>query len=170
MKVSEAFPSNYLKAADIEKDTTFTIRIVQMEDLGDDKKPVAYFNEVDKGFVLNKTNATTIQELYGGEMTDWTGKKITLFATEVAYQGKQTMAIRVRLKPVEAVSDIPGSVDWDEWYRLVEKANDLGLPATALVDPPDDVTLAGMRKIIARLKQKVETAEAKLVASEQVAE
>lgn len=165
MKVSEAFPSNYLKAADVEKDTTYTIRLVQMEDLGEDHKPVAYFNEVDKGLVLNKTNATTIQELHGSEMNDWTGKKVTLFATEVAYQGKQTMAIRVRLKPaVEVVTDQPDEEAWDKWFALTDKANIVGVD---VVEPPDGTTLAGLHKLYAQLRRKVEAVETELASGGQ---
>ncbi len=102
MKISEAYPSKTLKADDIQEDTTYTIREVQMEKLGSgddaDTKPVVYFEEVEKGFVLNKTNASTIEKLHGDDTDDWIGKKITLFATEVDFQGRQTMAIRVRMR------------------------------------------------------------------------
>jgi hypothetical protein len=106
MKLTDAFPSNYLKAGDLDEDQTYTIAGVTIETLGQGKnaeqKPVLSFKETDKTFVLNKTNGKTISSLYGDEMDDWTGKKITLFATEVEFQGEQTLAIRVRLKkPVQ---------------------------------------------------------------------
>jgi hypothetical protein len=98
MNIDQAFPSNYLKAANIEEDTTLTIGSVTLETIGEDKRPSVHFDNNDKGLVLNKTNASTIKGLYGSETDDWTGKKITLFATEVDYQGKQTMAIRIRMR------------------------------------------------------------------------
>ena len=98
MNIDTAFPSNYLKAADVDEDTTLTIRDVKIEKLGDDERPIAYFDEIDKGLVLNKTNANTIKGMYTSDTDNWTGKKITLFATEVDYAGKQTMAIRVRMR------------------------------------------------------------------------
>lgn len=103
MDINEAFPSKWLKATEFEEDMILTMNIVQMEDIGqgEDKetKPVLYFKETDKGLVLNKTNATTITTLYGSNTTKWGGKKIALFPTEVAFGGKQTLAIRVRMKP-----------------------------------------------------------------------
>jgi hypothetical protein len=48
--------------------------------------------------VLNKTNNSTIIGLYGSETDDWIGKKIALFSQEVDFQGKQTMAIRIRMR------------------------------------------------------------------------
>lgn len=98
MNIDNAFPSNYLKAADIEEDTTLTISDVKIEKLGDDERPIVYFEENEKGLVLNKTNASTIKGMYTSDTDNWTGKKITLFATEVDYAGKQTMAIRVRMR------------------------------------------------------------------------
>jgi len=98
MNIDQAFPSNYLKAADIEEDTTLTIGSVTLETIGEDERPIVHFDNNDKGLVLNKTNASTIKGLYGKDTDDWTGKKITLFATEVDYQGKQTMAIRIRMR------------------------------------------------------------------------
>src|SRR5688500_9223445 len=103
MNISTAFPSKYLKAAELEADTVFTIDRIEMENVApqgkpDEIKPVVYFQEDERGVVLNKTNSETISSLYGPETDDWVGKQITLFATEVDFQGKQVLAIRVRLK------------------------------------------------------------------------
>jgi len=49
--------------------------------------------------VLNKTNANTIANLYGPKISNWTGKKIALFTTEVSYQGATMLGIRIRLRP-----------------------------------------------------------------------
>lgn len=107
MNIDTAFPSNYLKAADIEGgDMVLTISKVVMETVGDDEKPIVYFAEMDKGLVLNKTNANTIKGLTSSPNTDdWVGKRISLFATEVDFQGKQTMALRVRMRPPDAAPE-----------------------------------------------------------------
>lgn len=97
MNIDSAFPSNYLKAADIgEAKPTVTIKEVVMETLGEDRRPVLYFVGKDKGIVLNKTNATNIREAYGPDTDDWTGKKVTLFTTWVDFQGRSVEAIRIR--------------------------------------------------------------------------
>ena len=97
--VSEAFPSNYLKAADLNNRTVkVKIDKVVFEEIGQnkDKKPVMYFNKVQKGLVLNKTNATEIAAKHGDQMEGWTGKEIELFSTMVPFQGQNVPAIRVR--------------------------------------------------------------------------
>jgi hypothetical protein len=105
MDMNKAFPKKYLSANDVtgEGDLVLTISDVAMELLGQgdeaDTKPVVYFQEAEKGLVLNKTNAGTITGLYGPETDDWAGKRIALFATEVEYQGRMTLALRVRKRP-----------------------------------------------------------------------
>ena len=104
MNIKNAYPSKWLTSADIPEDAdlALTIKAVSEEKVGQGEaaqsKPVIYFQEVEKGMVCNKTNATTIANLYGPETDNWPGQRIALFATEVDYQGKQTLAIRVRLK------------------------------------------------------------------------
>ena len=44
MRISTAFPSDYLKAADLQgRRITVKIARVEMRDVGDDTKPVLYF-------------------------------------------------------------------------------------------------------------------------------
>ena len=97
MRVSEAFPSDYLKAADL-RDRTIMVVIdrVEMKDIGDDHKPVVYFQGKERGLVLNKTNANNIALAHGDDMDDWVGKEIVLFPAMVDFQGKTVQAIRVR--------------------------------------------------------------------------
>lgn len=97
MNINGAFPSNYLKAADLNgRRALVTISHVKMEDIGDDHKPVLYFQGKEKGMVLNRTNANMITELTGEEETDkWSGKAIVLFSTKVDFQGRRVDAIRV---------------------------------------------------------------------------
>ncbi len=102
--VSEAFPSNWLKATDLNNRTVkVKIDKVVFEEIGQnkDKKPVMYFEKVQKGLVLNKTNATEIAAKHGETIEGWTGKEIELFSTMVPFQGQNVPAIRVR--GVEAV-------------------------------------------------------------------
>ena len=104
--VSEAFPSNYLKAADLNNRTVkVAINMVVFEEIGQnrDKKPVMYFEKVQKGLVLNKTNATEIAAKHGDQMEGWTGKEIELFSMMVPFQGQNVAAIRVRAVNPEPV-------------------------------------------------------------------
>lgn len=103
------FPSNYLKAGDLRgRDVTVTIAKVEPRHelrKSDGKNeeveelPVVYFKEGSgKGLVLNKTNATSIAKLHGNRPSQWVGKQITLFATEVRAFGDVHECIRIRGK------------------------------------------------------------------------
>ena len=97
MNINGAFPSTYLKAADLAgRRAIVTISHVKLEDVGDDAKPILYFQGKEKGLVLNKTNANMITEITGSDETDhWKGKAIVLYVTKVDYQGKRVDGIRV---------------------------------------------------------------------------
>ncbi len=104
MKISAAFPSNYIKASDLNgKPWDMKIRAVAMEDLGQgndkESKPVLYFDSAQKGLVLNKTNANTIVNSYGDDTGNWTGKDIQVFPTTTEFKGETVDAIRVRVVP-----------------------------------------------------------------------
>ncbi|MEN3145738.1 hypothetical protein ABCW43_00325 [Neorhizobium sp. IRAMC:178] len=97
MNINEAFPSKYLKAADIDGNPTVIIDQIVEEEVGKDKemRPVLYFQGEDKGIILNKTNATNISKLYGYETDDWVGKRVVLGTTYVDFQGQSVEAIRI---------------------------------------------------------------------------
>jgi hypothetical protein len=57
--------------------------------------------------VLNKTNATMIAKMHGEETNDWSGKRITLCAREVEFQGSMTSALRVLPQKPEAHKTAP---------------------------------------------------------------
>ena len=97
MRTSEAFPSKYLKAADLQgKNVLAVMNFVQIERLGDDERPVLYFQGKEKGLILNRTNAEAIAKLYGDEMNDWRGQEIVMFEAMVSFKKETVPAIRVR--------------------------------------------------------------------------
>lgn len=97
MRISGAFPSDYLKAADLQgRSVPVRMSHVDMEDIGGDVKPVLRFEGKEKGLVLNKTNSSNIALLYGDETENWRGREIVLFETWVDFRGKTVQAIRVR--------------------------------------------------------------------------
>jgi hypothetical protein len=98
MKISEEFPSKYLKAADLQgREVRVTIANVEREKMGDDTKPVVYFKGKEKGVVLNKTNSNMIADAYGDDTEDWFGQDVILLSVMTDYAGKMTPAIRVRI-------------------------------------------------------------------------
>lgn len=97
MRIDSAFPSTYLKAADLTgRNVQVTMNYVKMEDIGGDHKPILYFRDKEKGLVLNKTNSNNISLLYGAETDEWSGKPVILYPTMVDFQGKSVEAIRVK--------------------------------------------------------------------------
>ncbi len=108
--LADIFPSNFLKAADLNNRTVkVKIDKVIFEEIGQekDKKQVMYFADVKKGLVLNKTNATTIGSVHGQEIEGWTGREIELFTQMVPFNGQNVAAIRVRAVAETAVAETP---------------------------------------------------------------
>lgn len=97
MKYSDAFPSKYIAASDLNnKNVRVTVERIEMEKVGDDLKPVIYFKGGKKGLVCNKTNGKAIAAAYGDEMDEWMGSELILFPIMTDFQGKPVEAVRVR--------------------------------------------------------------------------
>lgn len=100
INMNDAFPSKWLRADDIEGQIPVTIRNVTMEEIGgDDRKPVVWFDEFDKGMILNKTNANNVSGVYGPDSDAWIGKPMTMATAMVDFQGKSTPALRLYPPP-----------------------------------------------------------------------
>jgi len=121
MDINSAFPSNYLKAADLRGGrVTVAIDSVVIENIGDEDKPIVYFQGKEKGLVLNKTNANMITEIAKSSETDaWAGVRVTLYSTRVDFQGRRVDAIRVDYPPAartqasQAMQEVPPPNDGD---------------------------------------------------------
>jgi hypothetical protein len=103
MNIDQAFPSKYLRASDFGgKQPIYTIERVEFEAVGQQRemKPVIYFEGIEKGMVLNKTNAKNICNLVGTFETDeWRGFRIRLYSANVEFQGETMESIRVKAAP-----------------------------------------------------------------------
>lgn len=93
---------DYIYAFDLQgRDVTVTIdRVVAGTLVGDggrkSKKPVCYFVGKEKPLALNSTNCKTIAALYGNDVENWKGKRITLYPTVTQFGGEERECIRVR--------------------------------------------------------------------------
>ena len=104
MNYKSAFPSKYLKAADLHEGSdpiTVTIDHISHEDVGfgndKDLKLVAYFRKAKKGLVLNVTNANKIAALSNnGDTDEWEGLAVELYVTETQFAGNYVDCIRIR--------------------------------------------------------------------------
>jgi len=104
MKISNAFPSKYLKASDLKKPdgtpTAPTVNIgqVKMETFQSGEQGcVMYFQGKEKGLSLNKTKSTVISSAYGDETDLWVGKPVTLSVGTTLFQGRQFDIINVSI-------------------------------------------------------------------------
>ena len=105
MKLSEAYPSKYLKAADLGGQTkTVTIASIEEAEVGKkrEKKFCISFAGMRQQLVLNKTNKNTLEQIFGDpDFEDLPGKQVTLVLREVDYNGETHSAIRiVAAKPI----------------------------------------------------------------------
>lgn len=87
-----------------------TIKKIAREEITNPKiqrsevKTVAYFEEDVKPLVLNVTNQETIEKVLGtGNIYEWVGKKIQLFATKTRLKSESVPCIRV--ENVQVTSD-----------------------------------------------------------------
>lgn len=131
MKISDEFPSRYLKAADLQgREVKVTMQHVEKEKLGDEMKLALYFKGKEKAMILNKTNSNTIADAYGDDTEDWFDQPLILFSVMVDFQGKVGPAIRCRVPtardnkparrdpissgPERITSDFPGDNDLND--------------------------------------------------------
>lgn len=81
----QLYPGRFLKAGEFNgKKVTLTVRDADLEDLvGEDGKPkakaVIAFRETEKQLVACKTNGICLKAMFGPQISEWIGKRITLF-------------------------------------------------------------------------------------------
>ena len=86
MNFDDLYPTRFMKAGNlpVEK-TTYTIKDIAKEQLqldsGVEDKVVMSFEETPMQLVLAKVNAVAIKSMFGGDVRDWLGKRLTLYAT-----------------------------------------------------------------------------------------
>jgi len=111
MDVMLGFLSHYISAAELvgKQPVTLTIGKVSLEKvesmkIGDDDgkgkekdRVIIYFenSKSGRGWLLNRTNAECLKELWGRETDAWIGKRITLHAQNVRVGPKMEPGIRV---------------------------------------------------------------------------
>lgn len=114
MDMGLGFLGTYICAAEIEgKEPTLTISAVRLEKVeslksGDDDasgkikdKWVVYFSEskTGRGWLINRTNAECIKEMWGRDVSQWIGHAVTLHAQKVRVGKKMELGIRVKGSP-----------------------------------------------------------------------
>jgi len=100
MNINDAFPSPYLRAADLDANKSYSVIIedVIMKDVGTEEKPedkpVMSFVGRKKGLILNRTNASQLSLMFGGDTLEWKGQAVNLTVVMTSFKGG-TPGIRV---------------------------------------------------------------------------
>jgi hypothetical protein len=82
----DLYPGRFLKAGNIPNGkATYTIKAVVRDQIEGEKgmedKVVMSFDETAMQLVLPKVNAVAIRAMFGSDVQEWMGKRVTLFAT-----------------------------------------------------------------------------------------
>ncbi len=103
MKIGQMTGGKYLKKDDVDTPLLLTVLGFEEENVAPDDKPkemkwVMYFQETDKGLVMNTTNLQLGAIAMGSQETDdWIGRQFVVFNDPtVSYAGKVTGGVRIR--------------------------------------------------------------------------
>jgi hypothetical protein len=132
MHYKKMLVGDYIAAVELDSRTpTLTIRAIKsemMESIGKPgdsepaavgkqapkkkKKWIVFFKEMDRGWVLNRTNILCLAAMFGEDSDGWVGKRVTIYAEMVRVGPKTEPGIRVKgspdiTAPVVAVIELP---------------------------------------------------------------
>jgi hypothetical protein len=93
----------YLGAWDFPKQGTGKIEAVKgvkLEGIAGrisaNKRPIISFVGIEKKLIVNSSIGEAIEKMYGPQIEDWIGKRITLFASKTQVSGREVDCVRVR--------------------------------------------------------------------------
>lgn len=118
MKMSEMFPSSWLKKEDVPQPIRATIREVTQEEISGDggkelKAVVAFMGNV-KPMILNRGNAAALEEAFGDDSDLWHGKQVEIYVDgSVMFAGRRVGGLRLRVP--DARNGAPNAPHSDLW-------------------------------------------------------
>ncbi len=102
----EYFKGAYITALEFKgKQPTLTVTKVEGVDVANPdtgeikQKLVLRWKEVERGMIVNRSNACAIAAMFGDETSAWVGKRLSLRAEEVQVGPKRELGIRVYGSP-----------------------------------------------------------------------
>jgi len=105
-KVSELFPSKWLKAEDLQgHEVGCQIKNLDLVKFEEGVKPALYFSGKDKALLLNLTNTRRIAHAHGDDTDDWVGREIILYPDTTEFNGRTVDCIRVRIPSTTPAPD-----------------------------------------------------------------
>lgn len=139
MNIIGCFKGDYIAAVEFDgKTPTLTIDHVKVVELQDDKgqaksRPVVYFRETKRGWVLCKTTALALAAMFTPETDTWTGKRVTLLAMDVQVGRETKPGIRVKGSPdlnADVVFELKLPKKKAQTVRLVKTGDKTQAPVT----------------------------------------
>jgi hypothetical protein len=118
-EIDKAYGSRFLGVVDVgDKKIRTKITKVRMEEVKNrdtgksEKKPLVYFENIDKPLILIKTNKDTLVAAFGEAPASWLGATVGIFVDpSVMFSGKRTGGVRLRaLLPAPAAKPMPKPV------------------------------------------------------------
>lgn len=116
LNVSALKQSKFLTQVEVGKGTLLTIREIVQDNVAKEGAPeelkhIMFFEELEKGLVLNSTNGNLIASFLGDETDDWTGHQVVLYSDpSIMFGGKRVGGIRCRQPRNQATSPMPQTV------------------------------------------------------------
>lgn len=138
----QLYPGRFMKSGELlgEK-RTFTIKAVAVDEVeGDKGKKVQgflEFKEVDRHFLLNKTNGQCLKGMFGKALSAWEGKRITIYPDSVQFGPEMVDGMRIWGSP-DIKEDMTVIVTLPRRKPIAMKMHkvDLGQPARANTNAP----------------------------------
>jgi hypothetical protein len=102
MKISDMYPSKYLRGDDLSGPVTVVIAGIETAEFyrpgeGKVRAFVLKCEKASKGVILSRPLAEGIAQALGSDETnDWTGKQVVLYAQPMRVAGQERIAIRAR--------------------------------------------------------------------------
>ncbi len=109
---ADEFAGGYLRQEDFPQPVVATITHAQAEQFpGQRRKKLAIvLLGYDKPLILNSTNRNTLKEQLGNRVSEWIGKKISVYVDRtIVYAGRQTGGIRVAVSPDDVAANAADS-------------------------------------------------------------
>lgn len=96
----QLYPGRFLKSGELlGKKRTVTIDDIEIDELENEKgkkvQGIIHLKETEKQIVLNKTNGLCLRGMFGRKLSEWKGKRITIFQDQVRFGADTVDAIRI---------------------------------------------------------------------------
>jgi hypothetical protein len=109
---NDAYPSKYIKTADFTGPATYTLHSLNIEEVGQEKerRPIAYFKEINRGMVINRTNWDVLEDTFGPDTDRWIGQVVEVFPTTTSFGGRRVPCLRIRLPKAPIGQDLNDAI------------------------------------------------------------